>query len=691
MRLLFSLLVLVSVLSAQTLPDAEPIGNDGLIAVTSTRIVDAATGEPIEGALLRAVTEPTCPVPGAWHVLMERRSDAEGWVELPLAGIKDRSRLHWMYVLADGYAPIAASRQVAPFPIRLHRGADIPVVVVDHLGKPAGGVRLGHLLGCGHTPDVRHGTTDLSGRATIPCTQVDAGELWPLHPEVLGEYLDLGWWRPGWPAQKLWVDPAPTIRGVLLDANGQPMSGMYVGNPQYHRGPWAMTDKSGRFELCGVEPGSELTVHAPDAADSGPPRAFAEVPARDRLRTIRCAADHGVEELLPPEVPLQVVLPENAPPMAARVVHEATGLARKLTHTYSDNPFTMPSGDLTLEVRDPMELLPWQVQEKKLDVTSQTVVHPLDLMKVRLAHPISKDQSLQIASATGLASPSDHEEEDGAFYLPKGEKLWVRLWNSRCERVIQPLKLNDEGQVVVPELPLRKLTLRVVNEEGQPLLCAAELHSIHDRVDIDPPKDDSAPDAIELMVGDAEDVRLFIQPRDAAYASRRAEISPEETQTVVLRRRSREGLFISYGGTNLSEGEVSHCLLGAIRTTAIEGGLAAFPWSPLRNGDQVIVDAEGFYPARTTLRGDGPWALKLPETSISISVASESGANLNDPVVVCADARFEREPHTALVTIKGPPVGSQTLWVSAPGYATERRTVDVLGHVRVDVRLRKQP
>ena len=79
---------------------------------------------------------------------------------------------------------------------------------------------------------------------------------------VYTDYLAVDWNRAIREEQTIMVDPGGVIDGTILWPDGSPASGVAVGENRLHRGPWAMTDEAGRFQLFGVSPDATwLAVH----------------------------------------------------------------------------------------------------------------------------------------------------------------------------------------------------------------------------------------------------------------------------------------------------------------------------------------------------------------------------------------------------------------------------------------------
>ena len=142
------------------------------------------------------------------------------------------------------------------------------LTLVNVFNEPVRNARVSWILGCGHAPDSRSGTTDDHGRVVL---------------ESIDPTVEAEWWISGAgvltePAELQWNEdrtqgivrclPSPARVGVLESADGRPLADHYVGQPNRHRGPWTRTDDQGRFRLFGASD-SELYVRGPDGAELG--------------------------------------------------------------------------------------------------------------------------------------------------------------------------------------------------------------------------------------------------------------------------------------------------------------------------------------------------------------------------------------------------------------------------------------
>lgn len=231
--------------SVQT-DDARPTS----IEVTVT---DATTGRPIQNAELFLVEEAPAPTFGLFAPPRAVRTDAGGHATVPVAD----ERHPVLVARAEGYGVLGEFFRVGPLEVELYPEAPLTVEVIDFMGRPVPDAHLGVAVGCGHTPDVLARRTDAKGRATFTgvAPQVDILDLYPVHASLVRDDYDrlpYDYALDG--VGRVVVGPGTVLRGQVIDAEGAPVAGVFVGSPLRHRGPWAETDAEGRFALFGISP-----------------------------------------------------------------------------------------------------------------------------------------------------------------------------------------------------------------------------------------------------------------------------------------------------------------------------------------------------------------------------------------------------------------------------------------------------
>lgn len=214
-----------------------------------TRLVDDLTGEPIAGADVFLIGERNTPIAGEFWWVHRGKSDAEGFVRIDRPN-GDRDWGWWVVrhpdrgtVSGDDHEPV----------LRIGRTFDVPVRILDWMGRPAPGAQIGLCGGCGHSPDLVNATADSNGIAVLRGIDPhqDIADLYVQHPG-----LDLGYesvdWYPGNGPFDLQCDFGPAMSGKVVDHRGMPVANAFVGNPYVHRGPWTRTTANGGFLLLGA-------------------------------------------------------------------------------------------------------------------------------------------------------------------------------------------------------------------------------------------------------------------------------------------------------------------------------------------------------------------------------------------------------------------------------------------------------
>lgn len=243
------------------------------------RIVEDASGRPIAGAELFLVPEHTTPLAGTFWSTRTAKSDADGFVRVRVDDIEGQWDIQ--VLRAAGHAISSRSKLGEPI-WRIAAAQDVPVLVRDWSGMPVAGAVIGFCGSCGHGPDLANATSDANGIAIL--RGIDP------HNDIADVYcqapgLGLGYervvWRPSDPPFELVCAYSKPLTGTLLDHAGNPVAGAYVGVPDVHRGPWAMTRADGSFEVLGAPSDSWLMAHV-DGREIHFPE-FASVPVELRL------------------------------------------------------------------------------------------------------------------------------------------------------------------------------------------------------------------------------------------------------------------------------------------------------------------------------------------------------------------------------------------------------------------------
>lgn len=226
-------------------------------------VVDAQTGRPIEGAAVRHHYEIDVGPEGWAPLVQEARTDRFGLVtmEVPRAdwiGGFPRDG-HWA-IHAEGYAATeeygnAPATRVELVPARTRHGR-----LVDALGRPLAGIRVGYKEGCAHAPFLAATVTDAEGVFVISGI-VGGGELYYRAPGALAAYF-------GGPLRH--VDetpythaaaPARRIRGRVRGFPLDTLAPRMLVAAADARGAFARVEADGAFVLDGGDAEGLLTLY----------------------------------------------------------------------------------------------------------------------------------------------------------------------------------------------------------------------------------------------------------------------------------------------------------------------------------------------------------------------------------------------------------------------------------------------
>lgn len=224
------------------------------------RVVDAVTGQPIVGAELTLIEARRTPLPREFWSRRASTSDQQGWIRVRSDDIKGGFKM--LLLRAKGYGASAVSGTVPSLVWALSPALDVPVALRDWQERPVAATRIGLCLGSGNTPDVSHATTDADGNAVLVGIDPNnpVADVYPSSPSLsLTDYGRIDW-VPGDHPTVVTVAKGHRVEGVLLDKDGKPFAGAFVGAPQVVRGPWAKTGADGKFVLEGAVQDPDLLV-----------------------------------------------------------------------------------------------------------------------------------------------------------------------------------------------------------------------------------------------------------------------------------------------------------------------------------------------------------------------------------------------------------------------------------------------
>lgn len=226
-----------------------------------TRILDAATGAPVAGALL--VRHEESPWEGDLDhaaVLGAATSDAHGVAFIPRGDSEADTKPadgHWV-VRSPGYATACEYGAWPPPSVVLHRGEAVTIRVLDPFGCPAPGARVVWFDGCSHAPALAEGVTDDGGRVRLDDVDARRGRVWVesavgglVMPLDLEDLVGLGEREP-----TILLHAGPTPQGIVVDPAGRPVRGAVLRGQENGCGPVALSGADGRFRLA-VIPGAD--------------------------------------------------------------------------------------------------------------------------------------------------------------------------------------------------------------------------------------------------------------------------------------------------------------------------------------------------------------------------------------------------------------------------------------------------
>lgn len=230
-----------------------------------TRVLDAATGAPVEGATL--VRHEESPWEGDLDhaaVLGVATTDDRGMAFIPRDDSEADAKPadgHWV-VRAPGYATACEYGSHPPVSVVLHRGEAVTIRVLDPFGCPAVGARVEWADGCPHSPALAEGVTDDEGLVRLADVDPRRGDVWVeaasgglLAPADLEGLVGHGERMP-----TIVLHHGPTPRGIVVDPAGRPVRGAVLRSQEVGRGPVGISGADGRFRLAAIPAAATLWV-----------------------------------------------------------------------------------------------------------------------------------------------------------------------------------------------------------------------------------------------------------------------------------------------------------------------------------------------------------------------------------------------------------------------------------------------
>ena len=765
MRLASLALVAGSCLLAPTSANAGDDGEDvpeavapctGEGSVFLRRIVELATGRPIANARVDLHAEIPHPVPGRRTPVASVTGGADGWVHIRASDL-DRAQvaLHgeprWAFVEAPGFGPDAVMDEflVTDEAWEIGPATTRRVALVDALDRPVVGARVGFLLGCGHTPDVRDVVTDAEGLATFEGVWGDGfRRIWPVAHGLRSRYLDDDSFAPWERPRRVTLDASMTVEGTVLGRDGRPLSGVAVGRPDVHRGPWTLTDAEGRFRLIGsdAEPGDDLQLEFGEypLGPSGIPRAnvvawSVPAPPPGHRAVIRLPAPEGREDDDPPRARLVVAVDRTSwsgPGRAAAV----SVIAVRVEDGWTEVGSVDESGTVTLDVPPgPHVVYALGRRDAGAIVYSRAradvVVTAGAGASVRLALPRPTTLRLVVPSpdatvelvADGARQPWSAPDEADAkeVLLPSEGPVAVRVTERGHTRLVPierptPPATDDVISLRIEPLAPTAVQARFIGGGGEP--AEGWLVEWNDdaeggaRDPAEPPKGAPSPTP-SLASLPLHPARLVAWPKDARAhepsfidVPARRDASPVDLGAVHLAPRApalrleradgRPVVGATVQVTRADRSEKRRTGEGALggmifdrfdaKGLVVEGAtVRVLDWGATDAAPDGVVDA----PFVRRLEGPGPWTLRRPGGTLSITVEFEAGDDVRRFTVTLDGATYEFSGATSRLVVRGLDAAAHDVVVEAPGHVGRRlRFAPAEGEARsFAARLRARP
>jgi hypothetical protein len=590
-----------------------------------TRVLDAATFEPVTDARMYVDYEVSHTVPRFADPIRVAHADEYGWIRLRV----DPGDGNWFYVDAPGYGPKAELGGTGDTTY-LRKEIDVPVEVKDPLGRPIPHAAVAYYHGCGHTPDTRRIRTDARGRGSIPAIDPWEGIFWPVGAGT--EARD--WWARNW---EPWLTPCVmvgppgvVVEGVVLGDDVEPLAGAYVGDTAWNHGPWTRTDERGRFRLVGVEPFDWVSVDRTDdeydrskgfvAPPSGRSVVYrAAGPGARFATTVRVEESEGgtesdfVEEVL------------------VYAVRDGDGFTAKVDIEIGNRAvLQLPRGEYDL-VADG-RLGTYGTVRTRLRVPAPAPVvmrvprnpkRPVDATRLR------KEDDVFLVSALFECEVTE-EARKGAIPVPEDVEtvLQVRRWERTAVRIVRWPESGTPVRLEGP--PPATLRLRVVGPDGK----RAAVTLRHDELEVVAidgvcvwPSYGMGCDEIEIVPRSPE---LGARELHVSYPFGGETGADEDLGEIRLRRKGQPPLRVLLpDGTPAAGATVERIVHSDRRPFDLDerGGGDGDGWGEPREGDAIEVQARGLLPYRTVLDGAGPWTVRIPRGgSVVLSVSDGNGS-----------------------------------------------------------------
>jgi hypothetical protein len=689
----------------------------------TTRVLDASTGAPIPGAELLLIPESSHPMRGEmwWH--LRAVADADGFVRLraePQGWWVVRAPGHGA-VMRMGYVPTTELSVPSSGITFLARGLDLPIRLLNWRGEPVPDALVGLCGGCGHTPDLVHARTDGNGLVVLPDCDPHMGiaDLYVEHPE-----LDLGYegvqWLPGEAPMAFVVSPAAACRGSIVDVDGKPVVGAFVGVPGVHRGPWTRTGPDGSFVLCGADQGGDLLMHI------GERQLIFECPPVSPYRlVVPPSSGEPVQVVNLPRV--EVPVPDTVEMVQLQVV-DADGEEVEAAEVVCRGPLPADTEE-RLSIRDGAgvtELVPgrYELRATAFGHAASTTMVEVGTQKNQFSLRMGRLPSVRVRvtdlpESANVVLRTEREKRDVTDQVRAGipiglpaEPFWLVLHGGYRDqpRVFfhDPASALAKGTLRLPWYRPTRIEGQLVDRDGRPAAAKLALLPVEQEVGsltADVELDEIDEDGAFVITSEYSGLAMLVVTPDGDPERRR--VLP-----IVLPPRG-DDVFVEVGTVDI-DAEPGLRLTDATGAPLTEGKVVFWRtgWSDVRDGSQPVfgVDREGRFrgpepcagdailvlpPERTDedasapaaaaaaeptvdltvhapLSGPGPWTVALPTGELRLAVRGNDG----QPVACRAFVGAVSTSLSGPTRLRRVPTGPQRLFVAADGH--QSATIDVV-------------
>jgi hypothetical protein len=664
-------------------------------------VVNASTREPIAGATVSIMAHEFHPTPDLLRALYSAVTDADGAFVLP-----DVIEEPYEYCVADapGYAP-STSPRVGDSIVELWPGEDVPILLLDHVGRPVPGARVGYNHGCGHIPDHRTAVTDARGRAVLRNIDPvdDEADIWVekdgLHR---GTTRLFGPWYPGDPPVVVHCSSGVVVEGRVLGRDGEGVAGALVGTRICHR-PWVRTNADGEFRLVGVAPYAFIGVD-PGTGEWREKVGFTAPPSGVRRTFV---LPEGEPEAL---VALRVIVEtkRGAPVRKTTVVavRATDGWTAADTYGGADGSFDLKVPLGKFEIRVDGRAGPFGSAVFPAAITPdgprgfRVTVPDLPRLRVGTSRLPDEDLSFMLTTQTCWRRFSLKDLADGFLPVPLERPASIRVagWGLGG-MLVEVISIPPSGTEAFERgldlkwAEARTVTARIATADGTPAAGWISLSRFPgsgcpSREELEqryPPTAEP-----EEAIRDLGTVEVFIVSEDPALASRRRFIrirddSPERIDLGEIRLKpAPRGPILKLLVPENPEGWYDvYCWKDRLDHwwTAGPDGVVGVPEGVLEEGDVIVLgDQSGDLPElKHRLEGPGPWTVRWPWSRVGLEIRVADGEVPKDARVLI-DGRdwmwFDWEVHpTHVVLSQALLPGPHELTVSMPGCRTQLHRV----------------